>query len=61
MPAPARLPTLAVGDFPTEEHIRVFEAYRRDHAMPWAGQIPTAAMYNVTVDWWNGLRPDAPH
>lgn len=51
------LPHVIAGQPPTEEHIRVMEAYMR--AEDWtvaprgAGRRMTAADYNAAVDWWN--------
>ncbi len=39
----------------SEEHIRVFEAYCREHHLPMAGLRETADKVNAAVDWWNAL------
>jgi hypothetical protein len=49
-----------VGQHPTEEHIRVWEAWLREFPQP-PGTIITAQLMNQAIDWWNGLRPDAAH
>lgn len=53
------LPRLIAGDHPTEEHIRVMEAYMREEdwtvAPSGAGRRLTAEDYNAAVDWWNAL------
>lgn len=51
----ARLATVAVGQLPTEEHIRVWEAWLREFPQP-PGTIRTAKLLNEAVDWWNGLK-----
>lgn len=56
------LPHVIAGDHPTEEHIRVMEAYMREEqwttAPPGAGRRLTAHDYNAAVDWWNALRSE---
>jgi hypothetical protein len=51
------LPTLVAGQDPTEEHIRVLEAWLRDHPQTPGGIIRTAH-FNLAAEWWNALRPD---
>lgn len=46
------LQTIADGFGPSEEHIRVLEAYRREHGIPFDLPYSTAA-FNRSVDWWN--------
>jgi hypothetical protein len=41
---------------PSEEHIRVLEAYRREHDIPVSLPYSTAA-FNRAVDWWNAGAP----
>lgn len=48
----ARLQTIAEGFGPSEEHIRVLEAYRREYGIPVSLPYSTAA-FNRAVDWWN--------
>lgn len=45
---------------PSEEHIRVLEAYRREHDIPIS--LPYSAQaFNRAVDWWNaGAPPRSP-
>ena len=53
------LPHVVAGDHPTEEHIRVMEAYLRDHDdIPAGSRVMTAANLNRAIDWWNALRPE---
>lgn len=47
-----QLRLVAVGDSPTEQHIRVFEAWLRDFPQP-PGTVFTAALFNRSVEWWN--------
>ena len=52
------LPHLIAGELPTEEHIRVMEAYMRGEEwtvppVAWAGRRLTVDDYNAAVDWWN--------
>jgi len=53
------LPHVIAGDHPTEEMLRIYEAHLREHEMPVAGarRIPTAAVMNKAIGWWNGLQP----
>lgn len=54
----SNLPRVNTGDQPpTEEHIRVFEAWSRE-----VGQFATwsVANVNLAVDWWNALPGNAP-
>lgn len=54
------LQTIADGFGPSEEHIRVLEAYRREHYIPLSLPKSTAA-FNRAVDWWNaGAPPTSP-
>lgn len=53
------LPNLVAGDPVSEEHIRVFEAYLREHDLPVAGARPTDVLMNQAVDWWNALGPES--
>lgn len=51
------LPHVFVGQPPTEEHIRIMEAYLRNHDdVPAASRVMTAANLNRAIDWWNGLQ-----
>lgn len=46
------LQAIADGFGPSEEHIRVLEAYRREFGIPISLPHSTAA-FNRAVDWWN--------
>jgi len=53
------LRSVVVGEpIPSEEHIRVWEAWLREFPQP-PGTLITAALVNRAVEWWNGLRPEA--
>jgi hypothetical protein len=57
------LPHLVAGEQPTEEHIRVMEAYMREEEwtvppVACAGRRLAVDDYNAAVDWWNALPPE---
>jgi len=56
-----RLPSLPAGVGPTEEHVRVFEAYRRELGVPDRELPLTTAAVNRAVDWWSAGAPDLDH
>lgn len=47
------------GKWPTSEHLRVFEAYGRDHIPGWTGGYFDEETQNRAVDWWNAGCPGA--
>ncbi len=47
---------LATGEGPTEAHIRVLEAWAREHPQQ-PGTLITIARCNEAGDWWNGGAP----
>jgi hypothetical protein len=57
--APVTFRHVIVGETPSEELLRIYEAYLREHDMPVAGarRIPTAAVMNEAIDWWNQIEP----
>lgn len=52
------LQAIVDGFSPSEEHIRVLEAYRREFGIPIGLAYSTAAV-NRAVDWWNADCPSA--
>lgn len=52
-----RLPTLPTGHGPTEQHIRVFEAYRRELGIDYADLPLSTVAVNMAADWWNAGAP----
>ena len=43
--------------WPTEEHLRVFEAYARDHIPNYQGYMDEPTQKRA-IDWWNASCPD---
>ncbi len=39
----------------SEEHVRVYKAYCREHNLPMAARLMRADVMNAAVDWWNAL------
>jgi len=64
---PSRLEHVMVGQILEPDDLRylALELYRREHGMCWTGEVLTARMVNIVVDWWNArdnvpTTPDAP-
>lgn len=52
------IPYVALGDKPTEELVRIVEAYLREHDTPVIGARFTTTLCNAAIDWWNTLPTD---
>jgi hypothetical protein len=49
---------IAGADRPTEELVRIVEAYCREYGLPTIGLRLRADLCNKAIDWWNALQPD---